>query len=197
MAAQPDSPQHTPEQYFAMSLDSGDIRLEYDRGTVYAMTGGSPDHSLIEANMIGWFKGILPRPGCRVHTNDMRVGLPGEAYFYPDLSIVCGKQQFEKRPDGQLILLNPLLVVEILSQSTQRFDRTRKYEVYTAMPSVQHYMIVAQEKTHLTHYIRTTNEWVARVYSALSDVVDLAELGNMPIDRVYDQVSWLSDADDF
>jgi Uma2 family endonuclease len=196
MSAQPHLPQYTPDEYFAMSAESGDVRLEYDRGTVYAMTGGSPDHSLIQANLIGWFKSILPKPACRVHTNDMRVGLPGDAYYYPDLSVVCGKQQFEKRPDGQLILLNPLLVVEILSKSTQRLDRTRKYDVYTSMPSVQHYLIVAQENTHVTYYQRTANEWVGKVANALLEGLELTGIGTLPVETIYEQVSWLSE-DDF
>ncbi len=198
MVAQPNSPQHTPEEYFAMSLESGDLRLEYDHGSIYAMTGGTPDHSLIEGNLSTWFNILLEaRPSCRVHSNDQRVGLPGESYLYPDVSVVCGKQQFEKRSDGQLILLNPLLVVEILSKSTQRFDRIGKYQVYTAMPSVQHYLIVAQTEAHITHYGWIGREWIAQVYNTLTDMIDLAGLGTLPVERAYRKVSWLSDADDF
>ena len=101
------------------------------------------------------------------------------------------KEEYENRPAGILVLLNPMIVVEVSSSPTVHLDRTRKYEVYTSMPSVQHYLLVAQDVIRVTHYRRTGESWSTTVYTYLSQSLDFGEMGHMPVADIYDKISWL------
>jgi Uma2 family endonuclease len=182
---------YTAEQYLALDLESEHVRLEYDRGVIYAMAGASRDHILITSNINTWFSTALKSRNCVSYPAEMKVALPNEAYFYPDVVVTCGKEEYEHRPAGILVLLNPMIVVEVSSSSTVHLDRTRKYEVYTSMPSVQHYLIVAQDVIRVTHHRRLGESWSTSVYTYLSQSLNFGELGQMLVADIYDKVSWI------
>lgn len=182
---------YTAEQYLALDLESEHIRLEYDRGLIYAMAGASRDYILIMGHISAWFSTALKRKDCVSYHVGIKVALPNEAYFYPDVVVTCGKEEYEHRPAGILVLLNPMIVVEVSSSSTVHLDRTRKYEVYTSMPSVQHYLLVAQDVIRVTHHRRMSENWSSSVYTYISQSLDFGEMGQMPVADIYDKVSWI------
>jgi len=183
---------YTAEQYLALDFESEHMRLEYDRGVILAMAGASRDHILITGHINTWFDRQLVGKDCVSYPAEMKVALPQESYFYPDVVVSCGKEEYEKRPAGIFVLLNPMIVVEVSSSSTVHLDRTRKYEVYTSMPSVQHYVLVAQDAIRVTHYRRTLEGWTTDVYTYVSQSLDFGEMGQMSVADIYDKVSWLA-----
>jgi Uma2 family endonuclease len=189
MASERPYTDYTAEQYLALDFESEHVRLEYDRGAIYAMAGANPDHILITGNIHLWFGTQFKNKNCRSYPAEMKVSLPNESYFYPDVVTSCGKEEYEARPAGIFVLLNPMIVVEVSSSSTV-LDRTRKYEVYTSMPSIQHYLLVAQETIRVTHHRRMEDRWSTTVYTYLSQSLDFSEMGQMPVADIYDKVSW-------
>lgn len=189
MAAAPSFPFVSVEHYIVLSTQSN-IRLEYDRGLAYAMAGASEDHILISSNITTTLNVQTKGRPCFVYGSDMRVALPSApSYFYPDISAACGERVFEKRPDGDT-LLNPLVVIEIMSASTENHDKTRKREVYHQIESVTDYLLVRQERVHITHEKREDG-WIPHVYTELSDEIALPSIGcTLRLSDVYDKVTW-------
>ena len=189
MSAAPSFPFVTVEQYIVLSTQSN-IRLEYDRGLAYAMAGASEDHIIITSNITTTLNIQTRGRPCLVYGNDMRVGLSSApSYFYPDVSAACGERVFEKRPDGDT-LLNPLVVVEVLSTSTEAHDKSRKREVYHQIASVTDYLLVRQERIHITHEGRADG-WIPHEYTQLTDDILLPSIGcTLRLSDVYDKVTW-------
>lgn len=113
MIAQYHLPTHSVEEYLALDYHSKDVRLEYDRGVVCAMAGASRDHIAITGHINTWFDNQLKGKDCSSYPAEMKVALPGESYFYPDVVVSCGAEEFVKRPEGIVVLLNPMIVVEV------------------------------------------------------------------------------------
>lgn len=189
MSAAPSFPFVSVEHYIVLSAQSN-IRLEYDRGLAYAMAGASEDHILISSNITTTLNVQTKGRPCFVYGSDMRVALPSApSYFYPDISAACGERVFEKRPDGDT-LLNPLVVIEIMSASTENHDKTRKREVYHQIESVTDYLLVRQERVHITHEKREDG-WIPHIYMELNDEIALPSIGcTLRLSDVYDKVTW-------
>jgi Uma2 family endonuclease len=152
-------PYISPQAYLAAER-AGEIKHEYHDGQVYAMAGASERHNLIAMNIGASLHSQLRRRACTVYPSDLRVKVsPLGFYTYPDISVVCGAPQFEEaRRDT---LLNPAVIVEVLSPSTEGYDRGRKFQFYRALPSLHEYMLVAQESLHIEHYTRQPDgRWV-------------------------------------
>jgi Uma2 family endonuclease len=154
----------TPQEYLALERQA-QYKSEYFNGEMFAMSGASRRHNLSCVNVAAAFHTQLRQLLCEVYAGDMRVKVNQTGlYTYPDVVVVCGEPQFE---DTELdTLLNPTLIVEVLSDSTEDYDRGRKFEPYRTLPSLQEYLLVAQENFHITHYVRQPdNTWV------LSDIL--------------------------
>jgi Uma2 family endonuclease len=149
----------TPEEYLARERQA-QYKSEYFNGEIFAMSGASREHNLISMNIGAALHFQLRQRPCEVYAGDMRVkvSLTG-LYTYPDVVVVCEEPQFE---DAEVdTLLNPTLVVEVLSPSTEDYDRGRKFEHYRTLASLQEYVLVAQDKRHVAHYVRQANNtWV-------------------------------------
>ena len=141
MSAKPVAPL-SPDEYLALDR-AADTRSEYYNGRLYAMSGGSRAHSLISINLAREFSVALDNTPCLVFSKDLRLRVsPAGLYTYPDLTVVCAEPQFaDKEADT---LLNPALVVEVLSQSTEAHDRGFKFAHYGKIPSLSEYMLVSQ-----------------------------------------------------
>lgn len=140
---------------------------EYINGEVYAMTGASENHNLICGNLITRLNIQLEERPCKVYPSDMRVNIEAtRLYTYPDVSVVCDPPQFS---DETLdTLLNPLVLIEVLSPSTERYDRGKKFQDYRQLSSLQEYLLVSQDAPRIEHFLRQNNgEWL------LSDVVGI------------------------
>ena len=139
MSLQP-KPRLTPEDYLALER-SADFKSEYFDGEIFAMTGASEPHNTIVANTLSEIRQQLKKRPCKVYANDMRVKVdPTGLYTYPDVVVVCGKARLE---DAHLdTLLNPTLIVEVLSDSTEAYDRGRKFEHYRKLESLAEYVLI-------------------------------------------------------
>lgn len=188
MAIQPQQ-HYTLDEYFALELAS-EGKYEYWQGEVYAMSGASPAHVQIQINLITLLSLQLRGRPCRVFSSDMRLKVPSfPPYRYPDISALCGEAVFE--PIGGVdVLTNPTLIVEILSPSTEAFDRGDKFTHYKSIPSFREYLLIAQHRPHVSHYVRQSEEvWSYREYNALETVLDLPTLTcRLAFDELYQNV---------
>ena len=149
----------TPEEYLARERQA-QYKSEYFNGEIFAMSGASREHNLISMNISAALHLQLRQRPCEVYAGDMRVKVsPTGLYTYPDVVVVCEEPRFE---DAEVdTLLNPTLVVEVLSPSTEDYDRGRKFEHYPTLASLQEYVLVAQGKHHVAHYVRQANNtWI-------------------------------------
>jgi Uma2 family endonuclease len=181
---------HTLEEYYAM-LEASDKRWEFWDGEFVCMAGGSPEHAIIISNVDALLVEGLKGRGCRVFSADMAIKTPSLPPFrYPDLSVVCGKPVFEK-VDKFYVLVNPIVLVEVLSSSTEHLDRVPKRLAYQAVASVQEYLLIAQTVPHVTRFLRKGKRWQRFEYGALSAVVELSSLQcELPLSKVYRDVEF-------
>lgn len=135
----------TPDEYFAWEETQVE-RHEYIHGEVFPMSGGTRNHALIPTNFIAALVPLLRGTDCRMFTSDLRIQIHDDRYTYPDLSVVCGLEQY--RTDRQTTLLNPTLVVEVLSRSAAEYDRGEKFEAYRQVESLREYVLIAQDRRH-------------------------------------------------
>jgi Uma2 family endonuclease len=152
-------PQHryTLEEYFALEQAS-EAKYEYWQGEVYAMSGASPVHVQIQVNLITLLRSQLRGRPCRIFSSDMRLKIPSlPPYRYPDLSALCGEPIFELI-GGLEVLTNPTLIVEILSPTTEAFDRGDKFTHYKSIPSFIEYVLIAQHRPHIGQYVKQSSE---------------------------------------
>lgn len=151
MSAIPNRPM-TAEEFLAWEI-ANDTKHEFIDGDVIAFAGASPNHAQIAHNLSGIFYNRLRKSGCRTYVADMRVRVgKSRAYTYPDLVIACGELKFAD--DEQGTLLNPTVIVEVLSPSTAMIDRVKKFDLYTAIPSLQEYILVAQDRMQIEQFVR-------------------------------------------
>ncbi len=178
----------TPEEYLALERKAL-YKSEYLDGEVFAMSGASREHNLISFNIGGELHSQLRHRSCEAYTNDMRVKVsPTGLYTYPDVTVVCDEPQFE---DAEVdTLLNPTLIVEVLSPSTQNYDRGGKFEHYRTLPSLQEYLLVAQNRCHVVHYTRQKDgTWLLAETARLEDQVRLPSIDcNLSLADVYAKV---------
>ncbi len=146
----------TPEKYLALERAAAEKGQLFD-GEIFAMAGGTPQHSLIAASTIGELVRLLRGGPCRVYTSDLRVASPPAGlYTYPDVIVVCGEPQYYDAHGD--VLLNPKLLVEVLSRSTEAFDRGKKFAGYQQMASLTDYLLVAQDEPRVEHFSRQAAE---------------------------------------
>jgi len=171
-------PQHgyTLEAYFALEQAS-EVRYEYWQGEVFAMSGASPAHAQIQVNLITLLRVQLRGRPCRVFPSDIRLKVPSlPPYRYPDLSALCGEPVFELI-GGLEVLTNPTLIVEILSPTTEAFDRGDKFTHYKSIPSFSEYLLIAQHRPHVGQYIKQNGAvWSYQEFNDLSAALYVSAL---------------------
>lgn len=132
------------EEYLVLEEQSTE-KHEYYRGEIFALAGASARHNIIVTNLIIGLGSTLKGSGCQVFGSDMKVHIPnGSMFAYPDVSVVCGKQEYYN--EKQTALLNPTLIIEVLSPSTAAYDLVTKFALYRALPSLQEYAVFEQER---------------------------------------------------
>ena len=179
----------TPEEYLAWERKA-DIKHEYLRGKIIAMSGTSRAHSLIVTNISGELYIQLKGGTCEVHTNDMRVRTsPETSYFYPDVVVVCDKPRFEDNTFDTL--LNPIVLVEVLSPSTQVYDRGEKFKHYQQLTSLREYILVSQDEVGVERYRRQGTEWQPTEFRSLEDVLSLTSIDcELSLDDIYRRIEF-------
>src|SRR5215211_8263317 len=142
----------SPEEYLAIERKS-EIKHEYFAGEVFAMVGASKRHNLITANIIRLLGNQLADRPRNVYPSDMRVKVSATGkYTYPDVVVACDEEQFDDEEKDTL--LNPVVIFEVLSESTEAYDRGKKFEQYQQIESLTEYVLVAQEPHRIEQYVR-------------------------------------------
>lgn len=189
MSSQPNS-YLTPEEYLAIERQS-ETKHEYFKGEVFAMVGASRKHNLIAGNIFGELRQQLKGKSCEAYTNDMRMRIPvTDLYTYPDVIVVCGEPNFEDEYIDTL--LNPTLIVEVLSESTESYDRGKKAGFYRAVESIVEYLLVSQDEHRVVQYIKQSDSrWLLTDIRSLESAVELSSVQcALPMKEIYDRVSF-------
>jgi Uma2 family endonuclease len=179
----------SPQEYLATER-LADFRSEYLRGEVFAMAGASYEHTLVKDNTAGEARGQLKSGPCRVLTSDMRVKVDATGlYTYPDIAIVCDEPQFEDEVFDTL--LNPRVLVEVLSDSTEKYDRGAKFGHYRQIPSLQEFVLIAQDRPLVERFVRQADgSWLLTVFEGLSQTFAFASVpARIPLTDIYSGVT--------
>jgi Uma2 family endonuclease len=190
MASQP-QPHFTTAEYLSLEREA-EYKSQYLDGEIFAMSGASEDHNLVAGNVFASLHAQLRNRPCRVYINDLRVrDRASGLYTYPDVIAVCGERKFE---DKQVLdtLLNPTLIVEVLSSSTENFDRGEKFRRYRTIESLMEYLLIAQDKCHIEHYTRQPdNQWLLSERQRLDDEILLSSINcRLLLSDVYENVNF-------
>jgi len=176
----------TIQEYLAFERQS-ETRNEYLDGEIFAMTGASRAHNLIAGNVFREIGNQLRRRPCEVYPEAMRVRTPSGLFTYPDVVVVCGERRFDDTHFDTL--LNPTLLVEVLSPSTESYDRRTKALQYRSIPSLAEYVLVAQDQILVERYSRQGNEWRRNDLTALEQLLEMPAIGcTLLLDDIYERV---------
>ncbi len=178
----------TPQEYLRIER-AALYRSEYFAGEMFAMAGGSPKHSRLKTNVLSELNVRLKQRPCAAYDSDLRICVKATGlYTYPDASVICG--ELECDDEHQDTVLNPTVVVEVLSKSTEAYDRGKKFDHYRRLESLQEYLLVSQDGPTLEHFRRNTDgTWTLTVVEGLDRSLDLPVLGiTLPLAEVYDKV---------
>ena len=180
----------TSEQYLAQEREA-EFRSEFYLGETFAMAGASRPHNLIAGNIFATIHGQIATRDCEVYQGDMRVKISETGlYVYPDVVVACEQLEFE---DAQLdTLLNPRLVVEVLSKSTESYDRGTKWRHYQSLPSLREYVLVSQSNALVELFRRTADEqWLYAAYHEPSQPIVLDSVDcQLQLDQIYAKVTF-------
>ncbi len=189
MSSQPKS-YLTPAEYLSIERQS-ETKHEYFNGEMFAMVGASRTHNLIAGNIFGEIRQQLKGKEYEAYTNDMRVRIPATGlYTYPDVVVVCGEPNFEDQYIDTLV--NPTLIVEVLSESTELYDRGKKAGFYRAVESIAEYLLVSQDEYRVEQYVKQSDgRWLLTDIRTLESRVELASVQCvLSIKEIYDRVSF-------
>jgi Uma2 family endonuclease len=169
---------------------ASELKHEFFAGQIVAMAGASFSHNIIAHNVGRALGNALDLSPCRVCPSDIRIRTRSTLYTYPDVTVVCAQPQFEG--DRQDILLNPVLIVEVLSDSTEAYDRGAKFEHYRSILSLQTYVLVAQDRIHVDHFEKQpAGDWLLRSLSAIDSMLVVSSLNiSIPIGDFYKKVEF-------
>lgn len=181
---------YTLEEYIELDKNSEE-KYEYFDGEVFAMSGGSPDHSRISVNVCNVLTQKLRGGTCEAFNSDMRIKVPAAfPYRYPDVSVVCGEPIFEEIR-GQVMLVNPILLVEALSPSTMAYDLNEKFTAYQSIESFQEYLLISQTRPHVIRYVRQSSGWLRTEVDGLESEVRLESIAvTLPLGEIYERVNF-------
>ncbi len=176
-------PVYTPEEYLAVERLAAE-RSEYIAGETFNMAGATRHHNLISRNAIIELDAIAARGGCEAYAADMKVWIPSRsAFLYPDTVVTYEPQFLDGRED---VLLNPRVVVEVLSPSTESYDRGTKTELYRSLPSLRDLLLVSQDEMRVTHHTRVADGWESRELSGPEATVTLSSFqSSFPLSALY------------
>lgn len=180
----------TEAEYLAMEQDS-EIKHEYFRGEIFAMSGASPEHDRIFGNTFASLHSQLRQSPCGLYSGDVRVRVnPTGLYTYPDISVVCGEAEFTLDKPGSL--LNLTLIVEVLSPSTESYDRGTKFQHDRTLDSLQEYVLISQDSARIECFTRQTggNTWVLKEAVGLEATINLISIQcTLALADVYEKIT--------
>jgi Uma2 family endonuclease len=187
MASQP-KPRYSVEEYLEIER-AAEFKSEYIDGYIVAMSGASEPHNLIVTNVVSELRGQLKARDCRVYSSDMRMDVREQGLFaYPDVVVVCGDPELS---DSKLDnLRNPVVIIEVLSKSTESYDRGVKFMKYRRIESLQEYLLVSQDTPLVERYVRQPNDhWLMSEALGLEAVVHMSSIDcDLKLAEAYDKV---------
>jgi Uma2 family endonuclease len=182
----------TPGEYLANERQAS-FKSEYLNGRVVAMAGASHAHALLVARLLRLIDQHLDGKPCSVSASDLRIWVPeANTYAYPDLSVVCEPVQYQD--SLQDVVLNPLLIVEVLSPSTEKLDRQQKFAAYRSISSFQQYVLVSQTEAWVEVYTRSQEGfWIYAGFGGLDANVELTSIGlTVPVRDIYARLDFIN-----
>jgi len=182
-------PFHTPEQHIELEENS-EFKSEYLSGQIFAMAGGSPEHSAIGNNIGREMGNLLKRGPCQVFNSDLRVTIMQTSLMtHPDVTVVCREQH--RHPLDKNSSINPTVLFEVLSPTTEAYDRGEKWAHYRRLDSLQEYLLVSQNKARVEQYVRQDDSWKFMAVEGLAASLLLPSLGcSLALAEVYDKVTF-------
>ena len=184
----------SPEEYISFERkfvpDAETVRHEYVKGKIISMSGASRAHNLISFNIAAELHPQIIDREIEAYLGEMRVGSPTIAsYFYPDIVVVSQEPTFED--DVFDTLLNPIVIIEILSPSTEAFDRGEKFSHYRQIKSLQEYIIVSQDKVNVERFLRRPDEWGYTSFQELNQKVPITSIAcELSLEKIYESVTF-------
>jgi Uma2 family endonuclease len=184
-------PLFSPEQYLALERQARD-RSEYINGHIFAMAGASRQHNLIAGNIFGELRNQLRGRPCEAYINDMRVKVNATGlYTYPDVAALCDEPIFEDAQGDSL--LNPSVIVEVLSDSTEAYDRGEKFAHYRRLESLRDYILIAQNLIRVEHFTRQGDNWLFSEANSLSSSIHIPSIDcTIALQDIYERVQFPS-----
>ena len=182
-------PRYTQQEYLARER-SAPHKSEYYRGQIFAMAGASPNHNRLVRNLLTQLDAQLRGSGCEVFPSDLRLYCPAGLITYPDAQVVCGPLAF--LDEQQDTITNPTLIVEVLSKSTERYDRGQKFELYRGLLTLKAYVLVSYREPLVERFIRQTEGgWLLTEAKGLESTIDLSVIAaQLSLAEVYRGVSF-------
>ena len=181
----------SPEEYLDWEEDQP-TKHEYFHGRIYAMTGGSLEHVTVIQNLGTALSNRLRGGNCRVFTSEMRVKVNETGlYTYPDAAVVCGAMQLDRRTKS-VTLLNPSLIIEVLSPSTEAYDRGEKFAHYRRISSLSDYILISTKSPQVEHYqLKNDGDWLLTIRTELESTLTIKALGiELPFAEIYEYVEF-------
>ena len=180
----------TPEEYLEQERKA-EFKSEYLAGEVFAMAGASERHGVIVTNLIRELSLQLKKKACRVYSGDLRLRVtPTGLYTYPDVMVICGTVQFAD--DRKDTVVNPVVLIEVLSESTRDYDRGQKFQHYRTLPSLNEYLTIAQDAPHVEQWTRQGEDH--GLLTELNNIEQSIQLASidcvLPLTEIYDKVDW-------
>ena len=192
MSAVP-KPSYRYEEYLALERIAA-TRSEYYQGQIFAMAGSSPRHNIISVNLIVALHGRVRSSSCRPFNSDQRIRIPANGLAtYPDVTVVCGELQVD--PEDPDAITNPRIIFEVLSKSTESYDRVKKFDLYCQLDSLQEYILVAQDEPRVEHFVRQEDgTWNLSVLKELTAVLELQmPKAELPLSEIYEGVTFVAE----
>jgi Uma2 family endonuclease len=166
-------------------------KSEFYRGQIFAMAGGSPRHNTISGNISASLRGRLRGSSCRPFNSDQRIRIPANGLStYPDVSIVCGELHLDVEDRDAIV--NPRLIFEVLSKSTESYDRGKKFDFYRHLDSLREYILVSQDEPHVERFMRQEDgSWLLTVFKGMETELQLGSVTCvLPFTEIYEDVTF-------
>jgi Uma2 family endonuclease len=189
MASAARIPRYTPEQYLVLERKA-EFKSEFYNGFITRMAGTSREHNLIAGNLGGELRAQLKSRPCEIYINDMRVLVSRSGlYTYPDLIVACGEPRFLDNESDTL--LNPTVIVEVLSPTTESYDRGKKFSHYRRLESLKEYVLVSQDEVFVERYSRQGEIWQLSDWTSMDEMLSLESIDcHVPLREIYARIEF-------
>ncbi len=175
----------TIQEYLELE-ESAEYKSEYYKGEIFAMARASSNHNQIIGNVYSRLHQTINKHNCRVFMSDLRLWIEQKELFtYPDIMIICDKPKFYADRDDTVV--NPLIIIEAISKSTEAYDRSKKFLFYRSIPTFQEYILINQYSPNIEQfYIGAENQWLFKDYNSISDILKFSKIDvEIPLNDVY------------